>query len=278
MIGGSRSLCQRIIFEISFSEWCTIIGDLGQLKLHSGPQGKHQSLIRNSLFFYQTNLFVCCFSLKSLKIICMFGGISVEGDPEWHHWHRMWFRPLAVPNCLSPVLHLHFTSFLNYFNYTLVGSVYLYVSIFFPLLVWQGVSASGKNVGGPKIATCGCQLTAGYAASFYNISHINRWHPSSRDLRSSNRTYENSDSLHTPGLMCVWVSECYFHAIYWLFSAGTESSRVLFPNSFVGTFCLLLLSVQVCLWLHGQAAPPPFIFQNTKVWIWRSTTKQVPNV
>lgn len=37
----------------------------------------------------------------------------------------------AVPGSLSPMLHLYFTSSLNYFNYTLVGSVYLYVSIFF---------------------------------------------------------------------------------------------------------------------------------------------------
>lgn len=143
--------------------------------------------------------------------------------------------------------------------------IYMYL-FFFSLLVWQGVSTSGKNAEEPKIATCGCQLTAGYAASFFQnqISFINHWPKTSRDLRASNRAYENSVS-HRVCVNISGIQPFLKKKIYLLISAcNMESSCDMYQNSFVGTFCLSLLSVQVCLWLYGMGAPPCYLSSKTQ--------------
>lgn len=92
------------------------------------------------------------------------------GGLELHH------SPLHV----NEVLHLHFTCTSPFSLITLIIpflAPFIYMHLFFSwLLVWQGVSTSGNNAGKPKIATSGCQLTAGYTAQFFlfhQISFIN---------------------------------------------------------------------------------------------------------
>lgn len=143
--------------------------------------------------------------------------------------------------------------------------IYMYL-FFFSLLVWQGVSTSGKNAEEPKIATCGCQLTAGYAASFFQnqISFINHWpKKQQRFTRIKPRLWKLCESP------CLWEHIRYptFFLIffYLLISAcNMESSCDMYQNSFVGTFCLSLLSVQVCLWLYGMGAPPCYLSSKTQ--------------
>lgn len=94
------------------------------------------------------------FKIAHIKTLILYGrGL--------HHYLCM---PQQHQAAFHQRFHLHFTSVLSYFNYSPVGSVYLYVSIFFSVLVWQGVNSSGKNAEAPKIATWGCQVTSGYVA------------------------------------------------------------------------------------------------------------------
>lgn len=132
------------------------------------------------------------------QIKCMYQGYWSQGGPWMTSLSLHVIQVLAVPGCLSPALHLYFTSLLNYFNYTLVGSVYLYVSIFFfSLLVWQGVSTSRKNAEEPKIATCGCQVTAGYAVFFI------RFHLLIADTEAA-EIYAHKTAL----MKTLWVTAC----------------------------------------------------------------------
>lgn len=136
----------------------------------------------------------------------------------------MWFRSWQC----QAAFHLHFTctsplSLITLIIPLLAPFIFMYL-FFFSQLVWQGVSTSGKNAGEPKIATCGCQLTAGCAASFDQISFINRWHRSSRDVCSSNHAYENSvrHCMYCNNV-CVCVSGVCFMQLL-ICALNTESS------------------------------------------------------
>ncbi len=162
--------------------------------------------------------------------------------------------------------------------------IYMYL-FFFSLLVWQGVSTSGKNAGEPKIATCGCQLTAGYTASFYQISFINRWHRSSRDLRSSNHAYENSVS-HC--MYCIYVCVCLYqvsnnkflmlHVALAFESIQYGKFLCYVSKQLHGNFLFVTVKCSGVPLIIWTGCPPPFIFQNTKVWFYRRATKQAANV
>lgn len=103
-----------------------------------------------------------------------------------------------------------------------------------------------KNAGKPKIATRSCQLTPRYAAFFfffflyiYLISFINRWHTCCTDLCTSDRAYENCESLHV--FVSVYLPiRCHGYIFDATCSSSrsafsVESSWVMYENSFMGT-------------------------------------------
>lgn len=112
---------------------------------------------------------------------------------------------------------------------------------FFSLLVWQGVSTSRKNAEEPRIATCVCQVTAGYAVFFI------RFHLLIADTEAA-EIYAHKTAL----MKTLWVTACTVFTVrvcqvsnasrkQLLNSAlDTESFCVVYHNNFVGTFGLLL--------------------------------------